>query len=371
MKCSNCGNEMVHSRAGWLCISCGHVEASDAPLARDAKITTGKDSHAQMRSASLAHSVPLIPADKPSKKLDETNKADKVDEASERIDKADEPVDKPEVKSAESPDEPRPHHATASHSEAPDNPTAAPPPVLAPWEVAPAAAADQAADGPSANKPVADSAPLTPAAPPARPAPPVAPPPAEPTDAKPLATKPPLTPGTRPQPMRRRPGLAIVVGVILLAAIAGGILYASQHHASGAPMATPPPIPNPTSTPTTTPAASSSPSPSASPAADAATRDNMRKTDMSAYMTAYKAAATNGYFPIEPPAVNLSPKDPTTGQPYAISKAKPTAVGQIQYWPGGSCTGPAHTPGQTGTRYLALVTMLDDGHTTFCVDNFQ
>src|SRR3954454_18702315 len=26
MKCSNCGNEMIESRTGWLCVSCGHAQ---------------------------------------------------------------------------------------------------------------------------------------------------------------------------------------------------------------------------------------------------------------------------------------------------------------------------------------------------------
>src|SRR5580698_1174240 len=51
MKCSNCGNEMVHSRNGWLCISCGHVEADTQGGMASAQIATGKEGHDQMRSA--------------------------------------------------------------------------------------------------------------------------------------------------------------------------------------------------------------------------------------------------------------------------------------------------------------------------------
>jgi len=26
MKCSNCSNDMIQSKAGWLCVECGHIE---------------------------------------------------------------------------------------------------------------------------------------------------------------------------------------------------------------------------------------------------------------------------------------------------------------------------------------------------------
>jgi uncharacterized Zn finger protein (UPF0148 family) len=63
MKCPNCGNEMVESKAGHLCISCGHIETSTAKAdAAPAVISTGKDAHDQMRAAA----DPAAPAgDKP------------------------------------------------------------------------------------------------------------------------------------------------------------------------------------------------------------------------------------------------------------------------------------------------------------------
>jgi hypothetical protein len=116
--------------------------------------------------------------------------------------------------------------------------------------------------------------------------------------------------------------------------------------------------------------AAASPSPSATPlASSSASHDSQRQAGLAAYLAAYKAGATNGFFEVNPPVVNVNATDPGTGQPYVVSKNKPTAPGQIQYWPGGVCTGTPHTPGLTGTRFLALVTLLDDGTTPYCLDS--
>lgn len=48
MKCSQCQAEMIHSNAGWLCPSCGHVESSDEP-----KPTT-------LESTEVASSGPIL-----------------------------------------------------------------------------------------------------------------------------------------------------------------------------------------------------------------------------------------------------------------------------------------------------------------------
>src|SRR6266403_5919224 len=64
MKCSNCSNEMIQSRAGWLCISCGHIESVSAEGGLGASIATGKDGHDQSRAAAAGHA---LAGDKPAK----------------------------------------------------------------------------------------------------------------------------------------------------------------------------------------------------------------------------------------------------------------------------------------------------------------
>jgi hypothetical protein len=55
MKCSNCGNDMVRSRAGWLCLSCGHIENdSTADSTATAAIALGKEGHNAFLNTSVA-----------------------------------------------------------------------------------------------------------------------------------------------------------------------------------------------------------------------------------------------------------------------------------------------------------------------------
>jgi hypothetical protein len=103
------------------------------------------------------------------------------------------------------------------------------------------------------------------------------------------------------------------------------------------------------------------------PVTSAATRDAQRQSDLALYVTAYKATAVRGFYPINPRPVTVSATDPTTGASYVVSKAPLSGVGQIQYIPGGVCAGPAHTPGATGSRYLALTTALESG-APYCLD---
>lgn len=113
-----------------------------------------------------------------------------------------------------------------------------------------------------------------------------------------------------------------------------------------------------------------SPAPTPSPTAgDAATRDAQRRTDLGTYLAAMKAKAKNGYYPVAaPPAVSVNATDPTTTQPYVVAKAPATALGHIEYRPGGNCTAQPNTPGKTGTRYFALYTLLESGQAA-CLDN--
>jgi hypothetical protein len=89
---------------------------------------------------------------------------------------------------------------------------------------------------------------------------------------------------------------------------------------------------------------------------------------VAAYKIAYLATAKNGFFAVVPPAVSVTAVEPSTGQAYDIVKTVPTVLGQIQYWPGGVCSGPAKTPGTTGTKYLALQVMLEGATTPYCVE---
>jgi hypothetical protein len=130
--------------------------------------------------------------------------------------------------------------------------------------------------------------------------------------------------------------------------------------AESTPASSPAPTATPESTLSTAPA-------TPAPAANSAAADEQRKADLASYVAAYKATAKNGYYAVTPPAVSVTATDPATGQAYVVAKTDAAAVGQIKYWPGGSCTGPAKTPGATGTKYLALQTVLSDA-SVYCLD---
>lgn len=126
---------------------------------------------------------------------------------------------------------------------------------------------------------------------------------------------------------------------------------AAQHAVLGAATTAPSSSPSPTGTPSLTPA----PTP-------AAPTDDQTKADLAAYVAAYQALAKNGYYPTNPPAVA-----PQTSRSYTVMTAAPSAAGQIYYQAGGVCGAPSHTPGRTGTRYLALSTLLSTG-APYCLD---
>jgi hypothetical protein len=157
-----------------------------------------------------------------------------------------------------------------------------------------------------------------------------------------------------------------IVAVAAVLLIGGGIAVAVMSHKSGSSGGAV------KAAETGPSAASSTPSPAAQmaqPTVDPSALDNQRKADLAAYLAGYRAQAAGGFFAVNPTPINVNASDPGTGQPYTVSKNKPTAAGQIQYWPGGVCTGTPHTPGTTGTRYLALVTLLSDGTTAYCLDS--
>jgi hypothetical protein len=200
------------------------------------------------------------------------------------------------------------------------------------------------------------------------------------------ADKAPLQPHTHPQPLSGKQIAAIVAAAFVVVLVSGSIGYAVvsgrspmslisalQPKPVATPVATASPTPSaspeasasPDATVTPAPAATASPAPAA---ADPATANAQRKSDLAAYAAAYKATANNGYYDVTPPSVSVSATDPTTGAAYVISKNAVTAVGQIRYWPGGVCSGTPRTPGTSGTKYLALQTLLDGQSTPYCLE---
>jgi hypothetical protein len=94
----------------------------------------------------------------------------------------------------------------------------------------------------------------------------------------------------------------------------------------------------------------------------------VREANLASYLGAYKARSANGFYPVSPPALTVQIVDPTTGRAYVVSANPLTAVGQIQYVAGGSCTGPDVTPGKTGTRYLAIKLLPSPTSPAYCLD---
>jgi len=165
--------------------------------------------------------------------------------------------------------------------------------------------------------------------------------------------------------------MIVIAGIVFALAVNGGALaYVEIAKPSWWPGAKPKPTATPvaTATPSPTLGASITPMPVDSGAQALAERDNERRAALAAYAAGYKATAKNGYYSVNPPAVTVTALDPTTQNPSVIAKTAPTAVGQIRYWPGGSCSGPGITPGAGGTKYLALQTMLEGTATPYCLD---
>jgi hypothetical protein len=177
----------------------------------------------------------------------------------------------------------------------------------------------------------------------------------------PMNGKPPLKPTTQPRQMKIGPMQIITIVLVVAVALALVFLFFIQPKLGDHSTV----LGDSTYVPTNR---VNVVNPSHEGPAAAAGRDAQRKVILAQYLSAFTADAVNGFYPVTPPGVTVNVTDPTTQQPYFISPNTPTTVGQIQYVPGGSCTGPAIKPGKSGTRYLALVTLLDDGTTTYCVD---
>lgn len=105
----------------------------------------------------------------------------------------------------------------------------------------------------------------------------------------------------------------------------------------------------------------------ANASAESKARDAQREVILGNYLAWYKDAAPSGVYALAPPALVVQVNDPLTNNPYVVQTKAPTAVGQIWYHVGGSCTGAGITPGRTGSKYLSLVTTLESGE-PFCID---
>ena len=260
------------------------------------------------------------------------------------------------------PDAPVPPTPEVEASEVPAAPDVTPPeptdstvpePSLAPTPAVPAP--------PPPIEPPAPSPSPAPAPQPVPPAPSLAPAPVIPD------VKPPLQAATHPPALTKTRLIAIVASVVVLLALGGTAVYATI--ANQKPAQVQSPVPTTTTKPVLgaeiTPESSATPS---AAAADPAIANAQRQTALATYASAYKALSKNGFYPVTPPVVSVNAYEPSTNQPYAVSKDALVAVGQIRYWPGGSCTGPAITPGSAGTRYLALQMLLEGSNIPYCID---
>lgn len=95
--------------------------------------------------------------------------------------------------------------------------------------------------------------------------------------------------------------------------------------------------------------------------------DSQRRQDIAAYAAAYMPLQKKGLYPVKPPAIKLALTDPATHQPYRVSVNPPAAPGDLQYWVGGSCDGPAQKPARSGSKTLALRLYLETSSTPACI----
>lgn len=180
----------------------------------------------------------------------------------------------------------------------------------------------------------------------------------------------PLQAVTHPPALTKGRLIGLSASVILLLALAGTAVYAAVAKPGDMSWLTGSKVTqSPQPAITTKPVLAAEVTPQPSPAvADSAIVNAQRKTILATYASAYKAMSTNGFFPVNPPAVAVNAGDPTTNQLFIVSKNKPTAIGQIYYWIGGSCSGAIKIPGLSGSRSLALQTLLEGTSVPYCID---
>ena len=445
MKCSNCSNDMIQSKAGWLCVECGHIEmltdddmakavaAIPAPpevLASPAPAAVAVEPEAKPESENIPEpEQPAEPLAEPTaepvaeakvaprpraKRLqphhnDHDNEAKAASKPAEHTAEPSVPVplidissivgdvpapestviDIPPVESPEkvlqesiaeiekTPEpettpEPTPEVGSKSNPAAYVEPQTAPSSSPAVASVVPAAETPAPGTTPTPETPQLTPAPETPQLTPApeNPAPtsPEAPLPAlAPT---PDSVKPPLQPVTHPRPLSSKAVAIIAVVCATLLILGGAVAYAAVAKPAAMSWLTgskPTPAPAPASTPTPTPVLAAEVTPTPAPAVPV-NQNAQRIEAVAAYKAAYLATAQNGFFSVTAPAVAISAVEPSTGKAYVVTKTVPTVLGQIHYWPGGVCSGPAKTPGTTGTKFLALQVLLVGNPTPYCVE---
>jgi hypothetical protein len=108
--------------------------------------------------------------------------------------------------------------------------------------------------------------------------------------------------------------------------------------------------------------------PAVSAATDVTASDAQRQSALAQYATTYAATAQNGYLFTNPPQVNVTANDPSTGQPYEVQTTAPTGFGQIEYAAGRQCNGQSITPGKLATRHVALYMLMQGSAAPACLD---
>jgi hypothetical protein len=145
MKCSNCSHDMIQSHAGWLCISCGHIESLSAGDSAGAAIATGKDGHAQSRAAAAEHALAGDKTTETNAQLAGNADVQPAPESEDQlIDNAGTPADSTDAQSAAAADAPvaetgaQPTDVADADTKSADPAETPPPPSqAAPWETAP------------------------------------------------------------------------------------------------------------------------------------------------------------------------------------------------------------------------------------------
>jgi hypothetical protein len=170
--------------------------------------------------------------------------------------------------------------------------------------------------------------------------------------------------------------MVVIMGIVFtLALIGAAVAYVQLAKPAWIVGTKATPTPSPAATPTPVPkalGASVTPTPTPPPEVALAARDAERQAALAGYAASYrKYANKSGFYPVNPPDIQVGYTDPTTTEIYAITKTIPKVLGQIRYWAGGSCTGKAVKPGPTSTKYLALQVLLESTPTPYCLDVIQ
>jgi len=102
MKCPNCGNEMVQSRAGWMCLSCGHLENAGGTPATSEPTVSGQGGDTKPADDKPADPEQPVATPAPPWAQASSGSTDQPDPASDTDDAA---ADKPATDSTENHDD--------------------------------------------------------------------------------------------------------------------------------------------------------------------------------------------------------------------------------------------------------------------------